>query len=249
MKQLYFLFIFLCIVVFACAQVPQLLNYQAVARDNSGNVLANTNVNLEFKIHDSSPTGNVLFGEEHLNVTTNQFGLFTVSIGSGTSQVNSIQSISWGINPKYLEVKLNGTSMGNSQLLSVPYALYAASGAGATGATGTQGIAGNTGPTGATGPTGTIGPQFTNVQEGEAIAGTSVIQKKTVTITFPTPFTNASNVRLLVAPRNDQVQTYPDVFAVTIGSITTTSASIYVYRVDAASGWSQNLKLHWMAWE
>lgn len=100
-----------------------MLNYQAVARDINGIVRANDTINLEFKIHDNSPTGNVLFGEEHLNVATNQFGLFTVSIGNGTSQINSIQNITWGTNPKYLEVKLNGVSMGNSQLLSVPYAL------------------------------------------------------------------------------------------------------------------------------
>lgn len=163
----YFLGALILVVQIASAQVPQLLNYQAIARNNSGEVLANDTINLEFKIHDGSPTGNVIFGEEHLDIITNQFGLFTVSIGNGTSQINSIQSIVWGTNSKYLEVKMNGVSMGNSQLLSVPYALYAANGGGgstgATGPTGPPGINGSTGATGAngigvTGPTGATGP-------------------------------------------------------------------------------------------
>ncbi len=152
----------------AQAQAPQVMNYQAVVRDASGNPLTGgTNVTVRFKIHDLSPTGPVVFTETN-TATTNQFGLITQHIG-GTSPLGAVN---WGSGAKYLQVEIDITGganfidMGTSQLLSVPYALYAGNSAsGITGATGAQGIQGNTGATGDTGPqgvqgnTGDTGPQ------------------------------------------------------------------------------------------
>ena len=93
---------------------------------------------------------------------TNQFGLANAAIGA--VNITGLSSVNWGTGGKYLEVELdpaggsNYTNMGNSQLLSVPYAFFAAnSAAGATGATGQQGVTGATGNTGATGDTGPTG--------------------------------------------------------------------------------------------
>jgi hypothetical protein len=115
---------------------------------------------------------------EHHNTTTNQFGLFTVQIGGGTADsTGTYNSINWANGNQYLKTELdptgsnsNYTLMGESQLLSVPYALYALSSAGgptgptgptgangATGATGATGITGATGATGATGISGATG--------------------------------------------------------------------------------------------
>ena len=60
---------------------PKLMNYQAVVRSGTGQPLANTLVNLQFKIHDGSSSGTVIFQGTD-TVTTNQFGLVTMAIGS-----------------------------------------------------------------------------------------------------------------------------------------------------------------------
>jgi len=114
------------------AQVPHSFNYQAVARDNSGNVLTNKTVALRISILDISATGTAVYVEKQ-NPTTNQFGLFSIQIGSGSIQSGIFTNINWGVNSKFLKVEMdsnNGTSytlVGTSQLLSVPYALYSES--------------------------------------------------------------------------------------------------------------------------
>jgi len=146
------------------AQVPQQINYQAVARNAAGAVLANQAISIRFTIHDASATGTNVYQETHTGITTNQLGLFTTAIGTGI-QVgsNTFSSIVWGTNAKFVQVELdpaggtNYVSMGTSQLNAVPYALYAANATtGPTGATGIAGAVGATGPTGVgiTGPTG-----------------------------------------------------------------------------------------------
>lgn len=123
-KNLLFALLLAAVSVFA--QVPQTINYQAVARSASGNVLDSTAVNVEFRIRDLSAIGTILYNEQHLNVFTNRFGLFTVQIGGGTPVTGNFGSINWGSGAKFLEVLLNGTPMGVTQMVSVPYALRAA---------------------------------------------------------------------------------------------------------------------------
>lgn len=142
------------------AQAPALMNYQAVVRNASGNAVASTAVAMRFTIHDGSSTGTTVY-QETTTKTTNQFGLVTHQVGGGTVVAGTVAGIAWGSGAKYLEVEVdvaggtNYVSMGNSQLVSVPYALYAANGpAGATGATGATGLTGATGATGNTGATG-----------------------------------------------------------------------------------------------
>ena len=139
----------------AMAQVPQALNYQAVARDASGHLIASHAVGLKIIIHQTSATGTIVYSET-FSPTTNQFGLFTVSIGTGNPVTGTFSSIAWSSGNYWMQVQLDATGgttyvdMGTSQLLSVPYALYAASSGtpGATGATGATGITGATGATG-----------------------------------------------------------------------------------------------------
>lgn len=136
------------------------MNYQAVVRNSSGTPVINgTEVRLKFNIHDSVAAGPVVYTETQ-STTANQFGLVSVQIG----QLGNLAIVNWGSGSKFLEtdVDINNTGtftpMGTSQLISVPYALYAAnSAAGPTGATGT-GSVGPMGPTGITGATGITGP-------------------------------------------------------------------------------------------
>jgi hypothetical protein len=181
-KQL--LFAFVLIAYGATAQVPQQINYQAVARNAAGTVLANQAVSVRFTIHDSSATGIVLYQETHSGLMTNQFGLFTTAIGTGTQiSLNSFSNIIWGINIKFLQVDIdpaggsNYISMGATQLNAVPYALYAANAA--TGPTGNTGPSGATGTTGANsiipGPTGSTGPTGIGVTGATGTTGANSI--------------------------------------------------------------------------
>ncbi len=150
----------ICAVLFA--QSPQGMNYQAVVRNSSG-VIANagTPVLFRFTIHDLTPSGTSVFTETQTD-TTNQFGLVTAVIGSN----GNLSTINWGNGEKYLQVEMDVdnsgsyTDMGTTQLMSVPYALYAAnSNAGPAGPTGAQGPQGPQGFNGATGAQGVTGPQ------------------------------------------------------------------------------------------
>lgn len=176
MKKLQLLAVVVLTALFATAQSPQLMNYQGVARDNAGNPKINQSISLRISILSGSPTGTAEYVETQ-TTSTNQFGLFSVQVGGGTAVQGTLAGVNWGGGSKYMKVEAdfaggsNYTSMGTSQLVSVPYALYAANGGGGggnTGATGPQGPAGVTGATGpqgtqgnpgVTGPTGPTGPQ------------------------------------------------------------------------------------------
>lgn len=155
----------------AFAQAPQQFNYQAVARNGSGNVLASQAVGIQIQLHQGTPGGTVVYAETHAP-TTSTIGLMNLAIGAGTVTSGTFNTIDWSAGPYYVEIGMDATggttyvSMGTQQLLSVPYALYAENSAtpgptgpaGATGATGADGAAGPTGATGATGADGLTGP-------------------------------------------------------------------------------------------
>ena len=123
MKKLIFTLANLLIIISAFAQAPEKMNYQAVARDLSGLPLVSTTVNLQFDILQGSSIGAVVYSETQ-SKTTNQFGLFTAEIGAGTVASGTFSTITWGLNPYFLRITVNGDVMPATQLLSVPYALY-----------------------------------------------------------------------------------------------------------------------------
>ncbi len=116
------------------AQAPQALNYQGVARNLSGTPMATVPIGLRLTVHDGTAGGAIVYRETQMP-TTNSFGLYNISIGSGTVVSGSFAGINWGSGDKYLEVEIDpagGTtyaSAGTSRLLSVPYAIYANSAA------------------------------------------------------------------------------------------------------------------------
>ena len=131
----------------AFAQAPQGFTYQAVATDNNGLELVEQNVSVRVSILSESSTGVEQWIETH-STTTDGFGLFTITIGEGTSTGNGVQSsfsdIDWGGSEHHLKIEMDvdGGSdyqlLGISQLMSVPYALYAES-SGAVGPEGPEG--------------------------------------------------------------------------------------------------------------
>ncbi len=133
MKYLCFAFILLLshgLLSRAFAQAPNAIPYQAVARDATGNLIPNQLISLRFTLHDSSANGNIVYQETH-SATTNTLGLCNVNLGQGTPVQGIFSSINWKQNSKFLQVELdtaggsNYTNMGTTQMLSVPYAIYA----------------------------------------------------------------------------------------------------------------------------
>lgn len=126
-----FLTLFSFVVLTVSAQVaPQKFNYQAVARNSTGTTIINQAISVKVDIVDSNQT-TILYTEIH-NTTTNQFGLFSLQIGGGFAITGTFSTINWGSREKYIRTSADltgGTNyqlLGMSQLLSVPYALYAA---------------------------------------------------------------------------------------------------------------------------
>ena len=105
-------------------QVPQGINYQGIARDASGQALKGVSVTLLFELYDNISGGNLVFNETTSKTTDVQTGIFTHVIGSVNS--SGFTGIAWATGSKYLQVSVNGTVTGRQQLMSVPYALYAA---------------------------------------------------------------------------------------------------------------------------
>ncbi|WP_321376295.1 hypothetical protein [uncultured Draconibacterium sp.] len=122
MKKLCISILILIIWLTNFAQTPTTFNYQAVLRDASGQILANQSVEIGIAILQGSPIGSEVFAETH-SVTTNNFGLANLQIGS----VNTVEmeSIDWSAGPYFIEVSVDGTVVGTSQLLSVPFAMRA----------------------------------------------------------------------------------------------------------------------------
>lgn len=120
--------------LFTFAQAPQGINYQAVVRNAQGTPIASGTVALRFTIHQGTATGAAVFTEVH-HPQPNQFGLVDVVIGS----VGNLSTVNWANGNKFLQVELdaangtNYTSMGTTQLMSVPYALHAGNAAPAPG--------------------------------------------------------------------------------------------------------------------
>jgi microcystin-dependent protein len=127
MKRITQLFFLLLIACNSFAEAPFRFNYQAVYRNGTSPV-PNQNITVRFTIHDQTTGGAVVYQEIH-STTTNQFGLFNLTVGGGNVQAGDITAVNWESGSKYLEVELstNGggsySSIGTTQLLSVPYAL------------------------------------------------------------------------------------------------------------------------------
>jgi len=112
------------------AQSPHAFKYQAVARNSTGQVLANTDISLKISIIQGNPLGTVQYSEIHYK-TTNSFGLVNLEIGRGTVVSGDFSAIAWSDDKYFLKVEMDpsgGSSfseMGTGEILSVPYALYA----------------------------------------------------------------------------------------------------------------------------
>jgi uncharacterized protein (TIGR02145 family) len=107
------------------AQVPQQFSYQSIVRNSTNALVVDTEIGLKVSIlHGATEVYS-----EVLNPTTNQNGLLSVMIGSEPG----FELIDWSLGNFFIqtEIDIEGgtdyTITGTSQILSVPFAMYAAS--------------------------------------------------------------------------------------------------------------------------
>lgn len=128
MKRPLLLLSFALISSIVLAQTPDAFKYQAVVRDNSGNLITEQVVGIQIDILKGATDGTSVYTETH-SETTNAYGLVNLEIGYGTS-TDDFSAINWGDDDYFIQVSLDATGgtsyelMGTSQLLSVPYALH-----------------------------------------------------------------------------------------------------------------------------
>lgn len=112
------------------AQSPDKMSYQAVIRNSNNKLVTNSTVGMKISILQTTATGTAVYVEIQ-KPTSNINGLVSIEIGSGTVVSGTFASIDWSKGPYFIKTETDpngGTSYtitGTSQLLSVPYALYA----------------------------------------------------------------------------------------------------------------------------
>ena len=162
MRKIYYLALLLFVCISASSQSQNNMSYQAVIRNSSNNLITNQAVGMRISILQGSAVGTEVYVETQ-NPISNINGLVTLEIGNGTPTLGTYNGINWANGPYFVKTETDPTGgnsytvVGVSQLMSVPYALYALnSGSSIAGPMGPQGPAGNDGLDGATGP---MGPQ------------------------------------------------------------------------------------------
>jgi hypothetical protein len=111
------------------SQAPNMMSYQAVIWDATGNLVAEKMVSIKISILQGSVTGTSVFSETH-RIQTNVNGLVSLMIGGGTNATGKIADINWGAGSYFLKTETDPTGIGNynivgtTQLISVPYAMH-----------------------------------------------------------------------------------------------------------------------------
>ncbi len=132
MKKLITLLSAVLITASIWAQSPQKMSYQAVIRDASNALVTNTAIGMQISILQTTSTGTAVYVETQ-TPTTNVNGLVSIEIGTGTVVSGTFSTIDWSAGPYFIKTETDTTGgttytiTGTSQLLSVPYALYALS--------------------------------------------------------------------------------------------------------------------------
>ena len=146
MKKILIIITCLLLSVNLLGQTPDKISYQAVIRDAGQNIMANQAIGMRISILQGAVNGPIVYSETH-DVISSSNGLVTANIGDGMVSTGNFNSIDWAIGPYYIKTETDpygGTNYSNtgvSQVLSVPYALYAkTSGSSTPGPAGADGL-------------------------------------------------------------------------------------------------------------
>lgn len=129
MKYIITLFCLLFSSITLSAQVTETFGYQAVIRDGTDMILANSPVGMQISILENSPTGTAIYVETH-TATTNINGLVSIQVGGGTPSTGLISDVDWGATTYYIKTEMdleggtNYTVETVAEISSTPYALH-----------------------------------------------------------------------------------------------------------------------------
>jgi hypothetical protein len=121
---------FLFMATLGYSQAPGFFKYQAIVRTNSGLIVASQTIPVKVSILKGTATGTVVYSESHAP-QSNASGSINLDIGRGTGAVGTFSTIGWGTDTYFVKVEMDANNdsvfehVGTTQLLSVPYALYA----------------------------------------------------------------------------------------------------------------------------
>lgn len=132
-KSLLTSLLFCCLGLFTSyAQTgSQGMSYQAVVRDAAGKVLANAPVSIKIALVSENKSIEAYYTEVH-QINTDFLGQINLVIGEGQDKKGTITEVPWGKEQIWLDVALQGAQNtafkvnSRTQLLSVPYAMHAA---------------------------------------------------------------------------------------------------------------------------
>ncbi len=113
------------------AQAPSQINYQAALRNTETGVeLSNQQVFMLVKFLNGGPDGDIVYQEEHSNVSTSLYGIINIQLGKGIPIQGNFSAIPWNTGDIWLDLEVDAgkglQSIGTTKFSSVPYALYAA---------------------------------------------------------------------------------------------------------------------------
>lgn len=116
----------LAVLLTSLSFAQQGINYKALIKDGSSNVVASQSITVQFQILKGTGMTNV-YQETH-TPTTDANGLMVVNIGEGTTGDVFID-INWRSDDHYLNVQINTggglVDVGTTQFMAVPYAIHA----------------------------------------------------------------------------------------------------------------------------
>jgi hypothetical protein len=130
MKLTLTILLFVTVTLNVFSQSPEKMSYQAIIRAQDNSLVANSNISLKIIVHQGTVSGTKVYEETHY-VSTNNNGLVSLQIGTGSIITGSFSAIAWVNGPYFIETQVdvaggaNYNIIGVTQLLSVPYALHA----------------------------------------------------------------------------------------------------------------------------
>jgi hypothetical protein len=130
MNRINTLLVAVFLTIAALAQTPQKISYQSVIRDSGGKLVSNKAIGLRISILQGSVNGTTVYSETQIPAS-NANGLVSVEIGNGNSVLGSISTINWSSGVYFIKTEtdpnggVNYSINGISQILAVPYAMYA----------------------------------------------------------------------------------------------------------------------------
>jgi hypothetical protein len=116
------------------AQTNKGINFQGIARDNNGYILANKSINIRISIKADTLSSKIEY-QEITPITTSVLGLFTIMVGAYETNkivaVGPFENINWSKTDKYLQIEIDTVGdlsfmyMGTQKINYVPYSFYA----------------------------------------------------------------------------------------------------------------------------